>query len=57
VTYGGISELSSPCDEILFSCDMRIGQHLHVVEERSFGFAEVCSHDGLRWSEMVNDGS
>jgi hypothetical protein len=23
---------------------MRIGQRLHVVEERRFGFEEVCRH-------------
>jgi hypothetical protein len=35
MTYGGIDELLSPCDEILFGSDMRIGQRLHVVEEYS----------------------
>jgi hypothetical protein len=44
MTYGDIHELSTPCDEIHFSGDMRIGQCLHVVKERCFGFEEVCSH-------------
>jgi hypothetical protein len=42
VTYSDVHELSTPCDEIHFGGDMRIGQHLHHVEERRFGFEEVC---------------
>jgi hypothetical protein len=57
VTYGGVDELLSPCDEICFLRDMGIGTRLHELEEHSFAFAEVCRHDGLRWSEMVDDGS
>jgi hypothetical protein len=44
MTYGGVNESLSPHDEISFLCDMRIGQHLHHVEEHHFGFEEVCSH-------------
>jgi hypothetical protein len=44
MTYGDVHELSTPCDEIHFGGDMRIGQRLHVVEECRFGFEEVCSH-------------
>jgi hypothetical protein len=44
MTYGGVDELSSPHGEIGFLRDMRIGQHLHHVEECRFGFEEVCSH-------------
>jgi hypothetical protein len=57
MTYGGVDELSSPCDEILFNRDMRIGQHLHVVEECSLGFADEGSHDVEDWSAIVEDGS
>jgi hypothetical protein len=44
VTYDDVNELSTPCDEIHFGGDMRIGQRLHHVKERHFGFEEVCSH-------------
>jgi hypothetical protein len=45
VTYDDVDELSTPCDEIGFFRDMRIGQRLHVVQECSLGFADEGSHD------------
>jgi hypothetical protein len=57
MTYGGVDELSSPYDEVLFSRDMRIGQHLHVVEECHFGFEEVCSYVDERGVVIGDDGS
>jgi hypothetical protein len=44
MTYSGANELSTPCDKVLFSGNMHIGQRLHEVEECSLGFAEVGSH-------------
>jgi hypothetical protein len=55
MTYSGIDKSSSPHDEISFLHDMHIGQRLHHVEERRFGFEEVCSHVEERLAMMGVD--
>jgi hypothetical protein len=57
MTYGDIDKLSTPCDEIFFIGNMRIGHGIHVVQECGFGFVKVCSHDVENWSAIVGDGS
>jgi hypothetical protein len=52
-----MNKLATRCDEILFSSDMHIRQRLHELKDRGFGLAKECSHSGMRWSEMVDDGS
>jgi hypothetical protein len=42
MTYGGIDELSTPCDEILFSGDMHIRQRDDFVP---MGTMRFCSND------------
>jgi hypothetical protein len=52
MTYGGVDKSSSPRGKIGFLHDMHIRQRLHHVEERHFGFEEVCSHVGEQLAMM-----
>jgi hypothetical protein len=56
-TYCDVNKPLTPDNIVFVAGGRRIGNQLHVLEESDLGLVEECSHYGMRWSEMVNDGS
>jgi hypothetical protein len=57
VTYCGVDELLSPCDEVFFFGNVGIYYRFHELKYGGLGFAQEGSHCDERWYVIVDDGS